>query len=407
MAHTPEPASLSRKIGLPLVTFYGLGAILGAGIYVLVGKVAGLAGLFAPLAFLTAALIAAVTALSYAQLVALFPKSAGESVYVWQGFHHKSLSATVGWMIILTGIVSSATLSNGAAGYVNVFVQSPRWLCVVITVLMLGGLALWGISESMWASAVMTVIELGGLLLVLVFSGDALLRSPARASEFLLPTSMAQWGGVLSAAFLAFYAFIGFEDMVNVAEEVKNPEKNLPPAILIAIGAATLLYVLVAVAAVSALPLETLSASDAPLALLIESRGATWGKAISAISIFAILNGLLVQIVMASRVFYGMADQGNAPAFFSQIHPKTRTPLAATLATIALVLIFALWLPLVVLAKITSFVILIIFTLVNMALWRIKKDPRYADQMTFKSYPVFGALLCFLLVFFQMLTLIR
>jgi len=363
--------------------------------------------LLAPLAFLVSALIAAFTALSYAQLVALFPKSAGEAVYVWQGFHHRGLSSAVGWLIILTGIVSSATLSNGVVGYVNVFVQTPRWMCIVFTVLILGALALWGISESMWASVVMTLIELGGLFLVLAFSGDSFLRLPQRVPEFFMPNSLAQLGGVLSAAFLAFYAFIGFEDMVNVVEEVKNPKENMPRAILIAIGVATLLYVLVAVAVVSALPLETLASSDAPLALLIGSRGAGWGKVISAISIFAILNGLLVQIIMGSRVLYGMAAQGNAPIFFSNIHPKTRTPMEATVLMIALVLIFALWLPLVVLAKITSFVILIIFTLVNLALWRVKKDPQYTDALTLKSYPAFGAVLCFSLVLFQVFVLIR
>ncbi len=402
-----ESVPLSRKIGLALITFYGLGTILGAGIYVLVGKVAGMAGLLAPLAFLVASLIAVVTALSYAQLVALFPKSAGEAVYIWKGFHHRGLSTAVGWLIILTGIVSSATLSNGVVGYVNVFFQSPRWMCIVFTVLILGALAFWGISESMWASAVMTLIELGGLLLVLSFSGDAFLRFPERVPDFFMPNSLAQLGGVLSAAFLAFYAFIGFEDMVNVVEEVKNPKENLPRAILIAIGVSTLLYVLVAVAVVSALPLETLASSDAPLALLIGSHGAGWGKVISAISIFAILNGLLVQMIMGSRVLYGMAAQGNAPILFSKIYPKTRTPMEATALMIALVLIFALWLPLVVLAKITSFVILIIFTLVNLALWRVKKDPQYTDALTLKSYPILGAILCFSLVVFQIFVLIQ
>jgi amino acid transporter len=368
-----HPVALKRSLSLLHMTLYGLGTILGAGIYVLVGQVAAGAGMYAPVSFLVAALLATLTGLSYAELSARYPRSAGEAVYVQEGLGRRTLAVSVGWLIIFTGIVSAAAIANGFVGYLHVFVALSDWLVIVALVLALGALAAWGISESVTAAAIITLVEIGGLLLILVVTGDSLLTLPQRWPELIPPPDISLWHGILLGAFLAFYAFIGFEDMVNVAEEVKEPTRTLPRAILLAIGISTLLYLLVALAAVLVLPLSELSESRAPLALMYERATGAPPTLISLISLFAVVNGALIQIIMSSRVLYGMSRQGWLHVVFSRVHPVTRTPLMATALVTGLVLILALWLPIVTLAKATSLIVLVVFTLVNLALVRIKR----------------------------------
>ena len=401
-------AKLARRIGLPLLTFYGLGTILGAGIYVLVGKVAAAAGLLAPIAFLIAALVAGVTALSYAQLVVLFPRSAGEAYYVNQGFQVSFLTKLVGYLVILTGIVSAATLANGFVGYFSSFLELPRFAVITVVVLIMGLIALWGIAESLWLAALITLIELGvgGLLLVVVLGGESLAEFPKQWQSLLIPSAYVELGMILSGAFLAFYAFIGFEDMVNVVEEVRQPQDTMPKAILLALMISSAMYFLVAVVALLGLPLDQLSASDAPLRDLLEVEHPLAGQLIGGISLFAIINGVLIQIIMASRVLYGMADQGSAPSVLANVWSVTRTPWLATLVVVALLLVFALWLPLVTLAKTTSFVILVIFTLVNIALWVLLRQERVEKAVRLPCWPIFGAMLCLGLLLFQLSSLL-
>jgi amino acid transporter len=371
-----QPAQLKRGLSLWLLLFYGLGNILGAGIYVLIGKVAGSAGLFAPAAFFVASLVAAFTALSYAELVARYPLSAGEAVYVQQGLGLPALSVMVGLLIVLMGAVSAATIARGFVGYLDVLIELPDAVAITLLVVVLGATAIWGIVESVRIAALVTLIELLGLGLVLAVAGDNLFSIPERLPELIPPMDPVIWQGILFGAFLAFYAFIGFEDMVNVAEEVKNPARNVPLAILLALGITTLLYAVVTLAAVLTVAPEQLSASDAPLATVYEHATGRKPVALSIISIFAVVNGALIQIIMGSRILYGMSRQGWLPALFSSVWSKTQTPVAATIATAAAVLVLALWLPLVTLAKSTSFLVLIVFSLVNLSLLRIKwRDP--------------------------------
>jgi amino acid transporter len=368
-----EPTPLKRVLSLPLLVFYGLGTILGAGIYVLVGKVAGLAGMYAPVSFLLAALLTMLTGLTYTELCARFPHSAGSALYVQEGFGIRPLSVLVGWLIVLTGIVSSATLAIGFTGYLGVFVVLPDWLVIGALVLGFGLLAIWGIAESVVAAAVATVIEIAGLLLILVVAGGSLAEMPSRATELIPSFEGAVWQGIVLGAFLAFYAFIGFEDMVTVAEEVKDPQRNLPRAIVIAMVITTVLYLLVALAAVLSLPLGELVGSKAPLALVYERHTGMAPWLISFIGLFAVANGALIQIIMSSRMLYGMSRQGWQTELFGRVHPVRRTPVIATVLVTLLVLLLALTLPLVMLAQITSFIILVVFALINLALFRIKR----------------------------------
>ena len=371
-----QPTQLKRGLSLWLLLFYGLGNILGAGIYVLVGKVAGSAGLFAPAAFFVASLVAAFTALSYAELVARYPLSAGEAVYVQKGLRLPALSVIVGLMIVLMGAVSAATIARGFVGYLDILIDVPDAVAIALLVVVLAMTAIWGIVESVSIAALVTLVELLGLGLVLAVAGGNLSTIPERLPELIPPMDPVIWQGILFGAFLAFYAFVGFEDMVNVAEEVRNPVRNVPLAILIALGVTTLLYAAVSLTAVLTVAPQQLAASDAPLATVYQQATGRKPVALSIISIFAVVNGALIQIIMGSRILYGMSRQGWLPALFGRVWRKTQTPVAATIATAGGVLVLALWLPLVTLAKSTSFLVLVIFSLMNLSLLRIKwRDP--------------------------------
>lgn len=368
-----QQASLKRTLSLPLVTFYGLGNILGAGIYVLVGKVVAHAGVFAPLSFLIAALLACLSAFAYAELAARFPLSAGEAVYVQEGIGIQSVSRLVGLLIILAGIVSAATILRGFTGYLQVFLPVHDVAALLVLIVLLGGLAAWGISESVFVAALITVVEIIGLLLIIGVAAPGLAQLRPVTADFspLLETGV--WNGIFVGGFLAFYAFIGFEDMVNVAEEVQQPRRNLPRAILVALAVSSLLYFLVALAAVTSVPGELLATSEAPLAFLYAYVTGREPVLITLISMFAVINGALIQIIMASRVCYGMGRKRWLPAIFARVHNVTRTPVIATLSVALLVLIMALWLPLETLAKATSYFLLVVFSLINLSLWRLKR----------------------------------
>ncbi len=393
--HPDQPkATLKRSLSLSMLTYYGLGNILGAGIYVLIGKVAAHAGYHAPLAFLLAAVLAAFTAFSYAELAVRYPFSAGEVVYVQKGLRIRLLSITIGLLIILTGLVSAATIARGFVGYLQVFVPLADEVSIVILMLCLGGLAAWGISQSVFAAALMTLVEIGGLLLIL-WAAQPQVGALIDTVELLAVWPDTLTGqGIFLGAFLAFYAFIGFEDMVNVAEEVREPQRNLPLAILLALGLSTLLYFAVALVAVSAVSPQELSRSDAPLAFLYQQAQGSDPVLITLISLVAVVNGALIQIIMASRVCYGMGRRGWLPQWLARVNPITRTPVIATILITMMILALALWFPIESLARATSYLILLVFSLVNISLWRIKyrHTDDYRGFSVYRWVPVVGAL---------------
>lgn len=400
------PAELNRSLNLPLVTFYGIGTILGAGIYVLVGKVAGLAGLFTPFSFLAASFIAALSALSYGELSARFPKSAGEAYYVEQALHWHPLSTIIGLAIVAAGIVSVATLLQGLAGYLNVFISLDKTWIICLAAILMGGVVSWGITQSVVIASAMTLLEIAGLLLILWITRDKLATLPANWSTLIPPLDSDHLKSILAGAFIAFYAFIGFEDIVNVAEEVRNPEQNLPRAIVIALIVTSTFYVLVAIASVLTMTPDQLSGSDAPLADMYQLQTGAAPTAITLISLVSILNGVIIQVIMASRVLYGMGAEGWLPAGIARINAKTRTPVTATLTVTVLVLGFALWLPLLSLATLTSFIVLSVFSLINLSLIMVKvRDSASTGHFQVPlMIPILGAAASVGFVLFQLLT---
>ncbi len=365
--------ALRRTLTLPLLILYGLGNILGAGIYVLIGEVAGVAGLFTPLSFLLTSILLITTAFTYSELSSRYPVSAGEAIYLFKAFGNQKSSLTVGIMIILTGVLSAATIVVGFSGYLQVFVNITQSFAISALLLILGLLAIWGIKQSVSVAALLTLIEIAGLLIIIWIGQDYLTFSPIISHiDDLFDGNSSIWYGILAGSFLAFYAFIGFEDMVNVAEEVIEPEKNMPKAILISLLIAGGLYILVSLVSINAVTPQTLSQSKAPLALLYQQITGFSPVVITLIAMLAVVNGALIQIIMGSRVLYGMSQQGWLASIFSQINHHTKTPIYATITIVLIIYILALWLPLITLAKMTSLFILIIFTLMHLSLLKIK-----------------------------------
>jgi len=370
-----NPVTLKRSLSLTMLVLYGLGTTIGAGIYALIGEIAGVAGYLAPFSFLLAALLAGVTALGFAELAARFPRAAGEALYVREGVGSRTLSTFTGLLVVLAGLVSAAAMINGFVGYLHQFVQTDRAVVIIVVTLTLGAAAAWGIAESVLIASLLTLVEVGGLIWIMVVSSHAAADS-ARAWTDAVSLDIAAWQGALGAALLAFYAFIGFEDMVNVAEEVRDVRRNLPLAILLTLLISTLLYVLLMLIAVLAVPPGELAASQAPLAYLYQRVTGQPATVISLIGMFAIINGALIQIVMAARVLYGLSVMAQLPTVLGRVSARTRTPLLATFLVTALVLALALTGRLAPLAEMTSVTMLVVFALVNLALWRIKRrDP--------------------------------
>lgn len=392
----PRPA-LKRSLGLTMLVLYGLGVTIGAGIYVLIGAAAARAGPHAPIAFLIAAIIMGLSAASFAELASRLPVSAGEAAYVEEGFGSRRLGMAVGLLVVAAALISSAAIAQGAAGYIGVFIKAPEVVLVIAVIVVTGLIAAWGITEAVWLAAIMTVIEIAGLLVVIVagiWRDPAMLASAPEALHGL--GNATAWPGILGATMLAFFAFIGFEAMVNVAEEVEAPERTLPIAIAITLVVTTVMYTLVVWVAIHSVPRAELAASTAPLSLVFQRTTGASPALISLIAIFATINGVIVQTVMAARVLYGMAHQGTLPASFGRVHPRTQTPLVATMVAVGLTLASALALPIETLADMTTQAMLIVFALVNAALWVMKRQGR-AEHDGIKVpaiVPAAGAISC-------------
>lgn len=368
-----EKPRLKRSLNLPLLVLYGLGTTIGAGIYVLVGAAAGRAGIYAPMAFIVAAIGIAPTAASYGELASRYPVSAGEAAYVNAGFGSRVMSLFTGWLVIVSGVVASAAIAIGCAGYIRTFVDLPLSIVVTAVIATMGLAAAWGIVESVLLAALFTIIEAGGLL-VLIYAGFADdTNIVLRFSETIPPVAeLGIWLAIANAGLLAVFAFIGFEDMVNVAEETKRPGFTLPWAIIVTLVVTTILYTLVTMVAVLAVAPAELARSEAPLSLVYTRLTGASPTMISGVAIFATANTILVQLIMASRVVYGMAEQGTMPKLFARVNALTRTPLLATAAIVTATLILALGFNLERLAEMTSQLVLVIWALANMALVFIK-----------------------------------
>jgi basic amino acid/polyamine antiporter, APA family len=400
----PRENELRRALSLPLIILYGVGTTIGAGIYVLVGEVAAVAGTMAPFSFLVAAVLAGLSAFTFAELCGRYPQSAGEAKYAQVAFRRTSLSTAVGLLVVAAGVISAATVIRGALGYLGEFVDLPPIPTILALTALLGLVAAWGILEAVGIAALLTLVELGGLVLVIWVGAPALALLPESLPSMTPDWQAASIVTVIAGGVVAFFAFIGFEDMVNVAEEVKDASRNLPIAIVTTLVVTTVLYVLVTVIAVLVVPLGELAGSDAPLARVLANSFSGAPQIISAISLVAVANGALIQMIMASRILYGLSRSGQLPKVFATVNRRTRTPLFATTVVVSVVALLAIALPLLSLAKAASIAILIVFATVNLALLVVKRRERGKDHAGFSVplvVPLFGFIASTAIVLFE------
>jgi amino acid transporter len=403
-----KAVELKKTLSFPLLLFYSTGTILGLGIYVILGKIVGYAGMFTPLAFIISAILVIFTAFSYSELSARIPKSGGAVNYVDSAFKKPALSKIIGWLLVASAIISTATVLNGYVGYVHEFANIAPWIIISVVIFVLSTIAILGISQSAITITVITIIELLGIFLVIFIAGDNLSQLPARISEFVPSFEINVWQGILMGAFLGFFTFIGFEDVVNVAEETKNPQKNMPRAILGSLIILTILYVIVSTIAVLGLSVQELKTSDAPLADILAQKGPAYPLIISIIGLVAIINGVMVQIIMNARVLYGMAQRKLAPQIFGKLNRKTRTPIWATIFSSGIILVLALLFDLESLASATNYILLVVFIFVNLSLIVLKK--RNPKPKGVRSYhlivPMLGLFFTIAILFFQLYIII-
>jgi basic amino acid/polyamine antiporter, APA family len=380
--------TLKRALTLLPLTLYGLGTTIGAGIYALIGEMALVAGYQMPVSFLIAAALATLTGFSFVELSSRYPQAAGEAVYVQKGFDRRWLTVVVGLLAVSAGTVSAASIVNGFVGYLQSFTDLHRTIIIVVLMLGMTVVAAWGIGSSVAAAALLTVVELGGLLIVIWAGGEHLADLPERMNEFIPTLDVGLWTGIFAGSFLAFYAFIGFEDIVNMAEETKEPTRVVPWAILLTLAVTAVLYVLVSVVALLAVPLSELAGSAAPLKLVYARATGSSGALIGVIGILAMVNGALIQLIKGARVLYGLSRQGVLPNWFGRVNARTSTPLNATLLVAASIFILALWFRLGGLAQATSLITLGIFSLVNLALVRVKLRDDPVDHTAIFNIPI-------------------
>lgn len=352
---------LKRELGLFEVTIAGVGVILGAGIYALIGQAAGLAGNSVWISFCLSALIAFFTGLSYAELSSMYPKASAEYEYTANAFG-KHLAFIIGWLIILSGIVAASTVALGFAGYFNVLFDVPIHFSAFTLIILMSFIIFYGIKESAWIAIVFTVIEAGGLIFIFLIGIPFL----GNVDYFDMPNGIE---GIFEASALIFFAYIGFEGIVKFSEETKEPEKNIPKALILAIFISIILYVLVAFSSVSVVGWEKLSESDAPFSLVaLTAMGGDAFFLLTIIALFATANTVLLLLLSASRMTYGMADSFSLPNIFAHLHPSRKTPWVAILTIMVLSILFLFSGNISFLANVTNFTLFLTFIVINAAI---------------------------------------
>ena len=353
--------SLKPILGPIQLIFYSVGVIVGAGVYSVIGSAAGLAqgGLW--LSFVVGAGIALLTAFSYAEMATSFPIAGAEYAYIRQAWPRADwLSFTVGIVILLGGAATAATVSMAFAGYLRVFVDVPATGAALVLLVLCSAVNVWGLRESSWLNIVFTSIEVGGLLLVVV----AGLMSEAMPQLTPAP----QQPSVMAAAALLFFVYLGFEEVANLAEEVRHPARDLPVALFVSMGVTTALYVMVAIAVLCLASPSELAASEAPLAIAIENVWPGAGRLLSAIALFATANTVLITLIASSRLAFSLGRDGEIPIVFARLLKERQTPWVAALLSLA---ISAVLLPagsVKILAEMSSFAALLAFISVNAVL---------------------------------------
>lgn len=364
--HKPH---LKRELGLFELTVAGVGIIIGAGIYALIGVAAKTAGNATWISFLISSFIALFTGLSYAELSSMFRGDAGEYDYVKSALS-KKFGFFIGMVMILGTIISSGAVALGFAGYFTKLIPMNAVLAAILLIVLMGLINFKGIKETHWFNSVSAFAEIAGVVIIILIGithfGDV--------NYFEAPAGIP---GILGSAALVFFAFLGFESLVKFREETKDPDKTIPRAIILSIFITSILYVLVALSAVSILGWEKLSSTSAPMALVASTlfgKYAFLALAIAALS--ATSNTVLLTMVAGSRQLYGMAQEHSLPKFLTLVHPKTGTPWAAILVSMIVAAVFAMLGDIAIVANITNLFLFVAFAAVNLSMMILRyKEP--------------------------------
>lgn len=392
-----EETGLRRVVSRRLLFFFILGDILGGGIYALVGEVGAEVGGAIWASFVVALVLAALTAASYAELVTKYPRAGGAALYAKKAFSHRFVAFMIAFAVMASGIASASTLARGFGGdYLSEFIEMPVQVAALIFIGVVAVVNLVGILLSVRLNVILTVVELGGLLLVVVIGAFALgdgVGEPSRAFEF--KEGVAPLAAILAGATVSFYALIGFEDSVNISEETKDPRRSYPVALFAGLAAAGLIYIAVTVIASMAVPTEKLAASDGALLEVVQLGPlAIDTKVFSAIGLLALANGALINMIMASRLLYGMAEEDVLPATFGRLS-RWRTPVVAIVFTTAISAALILTGDLSDLADTTVLLLLGVFITVNASVLVLRRDPVSHDHFQVPSaLPVLGIVAC-------------
>ena len=415
--------ALARTMGLGALIIYGVGDMLGAGVYSVIGRWAGVMGNALSMAFAASMVAALLTGLSYASLGSRYPRAAGASFITHRAFHLPFVSYVVGLAVVASGLTSFATQSRAFSGYFLGLIgqslpgadsalppASPGAVFAIIIafILALTFINFWGMRESTMLNLVCTFIEVAGLIIVVMvgarFWGSVnYFEVPAAAQTSGSPVGGWFWPTfVLQGAVLTFYSYVGFEDMLNVTEEVKNPRRNFPIAVMVALAITTVIYMLISITAVSVVPYQTLAKSGQPLVDVVTTAAPGFPREVfSFISLFAITNTALLNYIMGSRLIYGMARQGFVPKVLGSVHPTRHTPHMAIFALMVVVIVLAMSGSVSQLAAATSVLLLTVFITINAALIVLKRrvdEPKGSFEIpTF--VPVGGIIICVLMLY--------
>lgn len=378
--------ALKPVLGVTQLVFYGVGMIVGAGIYSVIGAAAGTAGPSLWLSFVLSAVIALLTALSYAEMAAAFPTAGAEYVYLGRAFPRADWVAfSIGVILIVGGAATAATVATAFGGYMRLFIDVPAGVSAVGLLLFCAAFNVWGLRESSWLNILFTSVEVFGLLMVIA--------AGLTRDDFAAPLAMPPQSGVVTAAAILFFVYLGFEEIANLAEEAREPGRDMPRAIFLSLGITTVLYILVSLAAVALLAPADLAKSEAPLAAAIQTAWPRAGGGIGVLALFATANTVLITMIATSRLAYSMARNGEIPRLFGRLLPQRETPWTAT---ILIVVLAAVLMPLGsvrLLAEMSSLSALLAFLAVNVALialrYRMPDHPRpFRLPLTVGSMPL-------------------
>lgn len=381
---------LKRSLGLTMLTFYGTGMILGAGIYSIIGQAAGIAGYGLWQGFMVAATAAVLTALSYAEMATMYPKAGGAYVYLKNAFSERRwIAGMIGNVITFAGCASATTVALAFASYLQYFVPLPSIWVASSLLVFFTCINVVGIQQSSWVNAAFTVIEIFGLILFIWLGwqnpkfGDALLSIPTSAT--------------ISSAALIIFAYFGFENIVNLAEETQKPEKIIPRAIFLSLSVSTLLYVLVSLAAVALMPPEQLANTESALSAAAKGSSPSIARVLGVIALFSTANTALIALLTSSRIIYGISSDNSLPKIFSKILKFNHTPWVAALTALTLSMALLPLQKIETLASVTALTTMIAFIGVNLALIVLRiKQPElnrpFRVPLAFKQIPVLPVL---------------